>query len=1124
MGGVAGHMDHLYDNPDLTFGKMKEILQAAADGELETEEKVDGQNIFLSYSLKDKEHIYIPSEGTNARAARNKGNLLNAGMDATELAEKFAGHSSPGIKNAFVNSFKAFEKAVGALSPKEKLKIFGPDTNIWYNAEVMDPGTETEDGIKDPDDPGAVNVIKYDGKTIKIHNVGHFSFDRKTGEKHPIPDGSLETLDAAFDRMQEKLSGDKFSLARKAIIQLQKMESNEVLSSTLSRINQQITNENLSDSSTMQEYVYSRLQNGLDSDLPDRLKDEIVKYLMELPGNIGLRELKKNVSPENLKDLVDIINNKRMLLQQAIEPLELAIHDFAVELLKGLKSVFIANTDKEVERLRHNLSIAVKEMTAGGFEDPQKMVIMQKHLNKIKDFSQVNTPVEAVVFDYDGHTYKFSGNFAPLNQILGMYKYGRIKGKTPPNPSKSNPGEVPTSEGFLSFASDLIQEQEEGNIKREKARQFVLSLPKFTPSEAWGKPGSMERKQIQKIFDTVGGGATIQEKLQFLNDSIENPRGGITSPTRIISTLILMESLASVIRSFNSASAGFVFEGFLAALFRGTQVAEISEKGNLPIQDLIAFSEIEGGNPVPISLKLLNQTTNIEGSYTNLVDSLDEFGQMVYIVARKDVDRIALEKFTFTRDNFINALITSSKGGTTKEAALFTLPPTVARTTDNSIKRLNKLKGDDNWPKKYQLLQLTKGYRNRKKKAAPPEETVTVTDEMPDGEDVAPQQLVARRLYTVEENRRLLAEESLTESYGGTQWAISPQQLKSISGKIDYETMGTLPISSERIIDVAEQYMDNLSDTLANIFEATSKLSENVNDYFTYQDRSQAITAGQKAIEKSKVVADEMSQQISQDSNAPGQRNEGIEHLAENQPKRVALFPGKFKPPHKGHYEFVNKIAKRNDVDEVLVLISPVDKGPVSADHSLSIWSKFLKSPDAASNINVEIADYRSPVTTVYEFLADPTKTRKGDTTLLIKSSKDEGDARFANAKSYAEKHNPGISVEEIEEDPVSSEEGLVYSAEDLRDMINANDKDKFLTYMPDNVNGEDIWSIFRPNETLKKEVDSMIGEMSSMGGGDVAGYAGGFGPPNQYNPYDRTKKRQAKKPKLKRAKRQRRR
>ena len=47
-GGVAGHMNHLYDNPDLTFKEMKKIFQAASAGELEGTEKTDGQNLQLS--------------------------------------------------------------------------------------------------------------------------------------------------------------------------------------------------------------------------------------------------------------------------------------------------------------------------------------------------------------------------------------------------------------------------------------------------------------------------------------------------------------------------------------------------------------------------------------------------------------------------------------------------------------------------------------------------------------------------------------------------------------------------------------------------------------------------------------------------------------------------------------------------------------------------------------------------------------------------------------------------------------------------------------------------------------------------------------------------------------------
>ena len=60
-------------------------------------------------------------------------------------------------------------------------------------------------------------------------------------------------------------------------------------------------------------------------------------------------------------------------------------------------------------------------------------------------------------------------------------------------------------------------------------------------------------------------------------------------------------------------------------------------------------------------------------------------------------------------------------------------------------------------------------------------------------------------------------------------------------------------------------------------------------------------------------------------------------------------------------------------------------------------------------------------------------------------------------------KHNPGVKVQEIEEDPVASAEGLVFSASDLRDMISDDEKEKFLTYMPDNVDGEEVWESVPP-------------------------------------------------------------
>ena len=42
MGGLAGHMMHLYDNPEMTFETMLGIMTKASDGNLEGTEKQTG--------------------------------------------------------------------------------------------------------------------------------------------------------------------------------------------------------------------------------------------------------------------------------------------------------------------------------------------------------------------------------------------------------------------------------------------------------------------------------------------------------------------------------------------------------------------------------------------------------------------------------------------------------------------------------------------------------------------------------------------------------------------------------------------------------------------------------------------------------------------------------------------------------------------------------------------------------------------------------------------------------------------------------------------------------------------------------------------------------------------------
>jgi hypothetical protein len=105
-GGLGGHMPHLYENGELTFGELKDALSAAAFGQLKGTEKTDGQNLKLSFNVNTKRAV----------GGRNTGQVKSGGLNVEEMADFFANHPNPNLKAAFSDAVKIFEKAVKSLS------------------------------------------------------------------------------------------------------------------------------------------------------------------------------------------------------------------------------------------------------------------------------------------------------------------------------------------------------------------------------------------------------------------------------------------------------------------------------------------------------------------------------------------------------------------------------------------------------------------------------------------------------------------------------------------------------------------------------------------------------------------------------------------------------------------------------------------------------------------------------------------------------------------------------------------------------------------------------------------------------------------------------------------------
>jgi len=406
-GGVAGHMNHLYDNPGLTFREMKQIFQAASKGELKGTEKTDGQNLQLSYDVQT----------STARAARNKGNIKAGGLDAAGLAAKFGGRGA--LETAFTEAFAAFEEAVGRMSIEEREEIFGPNTNVYYNAEVQDPR--------------AANLINYDLPTLTIHRVGHNEYDRETGAATGRDvTGNAKKLAAALDRVQGERQEGKFFVQMNAIRKLEALSDDTAANLAIARLEKVLSDAGISDNQTVAEYMISRVEAMVDEKvaLPGDTKIELMKRIFKEPG-ANIRTVLGMIPKEDVGTITavrELVDGAGKLKFNAIAPVEEIVHDFAVEMLKGLHSAFILDNEAEVERLRQETSRAITAIENSGSEEA--IEILTKQMSKLKDVEGVSTAAEGFVFDYDGVTYKFTGNFAPMNQLLGLFKYGR--GNVPP--------------------------------------------------------------------------------------------------------------------------------------------------------------------------------------------------------------------------------------------------------------------------------------------------------------------------------------------------------------------------------------------------------------------------------------------------------------------------------------------------------------------------------------------------------------------------------------------------------------------------------------------------------------------------------------------------------------------
>jgi len=402
-GGAYGHMAHPFDDKDLTFGDLKKIIENGLGGTLNREdnvtEKLDGQNIMVSW--KDGKLI----------AARNKGHIKNGGktaLDTKGIISKFKGRGD--ISDAFSFAMKDLEKAIKSLSDKQKEKIFNNGYN-FMNMEVMWPKS--------------ANVIDYDKAELVFH--GALKYDDSGTVKGEVK-GSGRVLAGMIQQRNQNIQ-KKYKIGKPVFLDVPKHQDfGKMKGKFLGKLQKLQNKYGLKDNDTLglyhQKWWESFILNKK-KDVSSKVLEGLVRRWAFFEKKYSISMIKKDIEDEKFLGFVLDFDKKNHAAQvkENMKPFEELFFEVGAEVLKNVKGFMAANPDKAVQGIRKRLDKAISNVRSGG--DLKKLNTLRLQLDKLNAIGGVDSivPSEGIVFKYKGNTYKFTGAFAPINQITGLISF-----------------------------------------------------------------------------------------------------------------------------------------------------------------------------------------------------------------------------------------------------------------------------------------------------------------------------------------------------------------------------------------------------------------------------------------------------------------------------------------------------------------------------------------------------------------------------------------------------------------------------------------------------------------------------------------------------------------------------
>ena len=409
-GGAYGHVEHPFEDTNLTMGQLLDMIKTTINGSFGPEnfvqEKTDGQQISISW--KDGKLI----------AARSKKHMSNAGQDAMrieDIAEKFKGRGD--IEIVYNAAMRDLTNSIGALSDKDKERYFA-NGQKFASLEIITPTTQNTV-------PYGLNMLVFHGVVEYDENGVAIGEDKQAGRDlgKLIKDANAEAQEMFYVRGPQDMDIKPFP------------KSKERGSYYMKKYNTILKDNNLTSSSTIKDYATNRAINILNDEINKVYKnfspipEDIVEKLAERIAGISKAYRVNNMKKDGVEvEVVQWYNewekkNTKVLKRKVYAPLENLFIEVGTEFMRNMSSFLSANPTEATESMRKEIESTIAELKKSG--DETQFQKLEHELQRITAAGGLESivPTEGITFIYNGKLYKYTGIFAPIHQIRSMLAY-----------------------------------------------------------------------------------------------------------------------------------------------------------------------------------------------------------------------------------------------------------------------------------------------------------------------------------------------------------------------------------------------------------------------------------------------------------------------------------------------------------------------------------------------------------------------------------------------------------------------------------------------------------------------------------------------------------------------------